>query len=54
MGLFTAREVMEEITSQLGSPQYSASKPVPIGSPWDGEIAMHYHPSYSFDDSKKK
>jgi glycine/D-amino acid oxidase-like deaminating enzyme len=52
MGMFVARQILDEITSRIGVPDTTRSPYSRIGMPWDGEIFMHYHPNYSFNDSE--
>lgn len=52
MGLSVARDILGEITSRIGAPDTTRSPFSRIGVLWDDDIFMHYHPSYSFDDSK--
>jgi hypothetical protein len=52
MGMFVARQVLGKITSRIGAPSKERSTFSRIGVSWDSGIFMHYHPSYSFNDSK--
>jgi glycine/D-amino acid oxidase-like deaminating enzyme len=52
MGMFVARQVLAKITSRIGTPSTVRTPFSRIGVLWDSGIYMHYHPSYSFNDSR--
>jgi glycine/D-amino acid oxidase-like deaminating enzyme len=51
MGMFAARQALSKITARIGAPGKGRSALSKIGG-WNSGIFMHYHPSYSFNDSK--
>jgi hypothetical protein len=52
MGMYVARQVLDQITSRIGGPSTVRSPNSRIGVLRDDDIFMHYHPSYKFNDSK--
>lgn len=52
MGMFVARQILEQLPSRIGKPSTKRSPTTRIGMPWDDEIFMHYHPNYGFSDSE--
>lgn len=49
MGLFVAREVLQAIERELGPPRQGQNNGR-AASEWRGDILMHYHPDYAFND----
>lgn len=49
MGMFVARQVLDELERRLGQPQRSVSQREGAGR-WDDNIFMHFHPHYEFND----
>jgi glycine/D-amino acid oxidase-like deaminating enzyme len=53
MGMHTAERVLGELEEYIGAP-FGGAPSTAMSGRWDGDIPMHFHPFYDFDDRERQ